>query len=436
MQTVTTITLPQEALVVLAGPAACGKSTFAGRHFAATQVVSSDRLRGLISDDDADQTVSRMAFHLLYELVGMRLALRRLTVVDSTALGAQTRRDLLYMGQRYHMPVVLVLFIADAALCRERDRHRSRRVGLTTIERQLMMLQEAVHRVPHEGFDRVFMVDARHNDQVQVRYEGSPVDRGDVPGPFDIIGDIHGCYDELTTLLGDLGYSPDHRADGVWSHPAGRAAVFLGDLTDRGPASVPVLRLVSAMVQAGCALYTPGNHDNKLLRYLQGRKVRVGHGLEQTVRELNALPPAQRAALVEATVHLIQDAPMYLVLDDWRLVVTHAGIQAWMIVQVSPRIQSFCLYGDVSGETDEQGFPIRRDWARDYRGPAAVVYGHSVTPEPLWVNNTINIDQGCVFGGALSALRWPEREIMQVPAHRVYFTRDTPDLDPTPARAE
>jgi protein phosphatase len=432
VETTTTIVLPPLALVVLAGPAGCGKSTFAARHFGETQVVSSDRMRAWVSDDAADQSVSGLAFPLLYSLVDKRLAWGRLTVVDSTALTAQARADLRHIGRRHGVPVVLVLFVADAALCRARDRQRGRRVGAAVIKQHLTLLRETLERAPQEGFDAIYMVDAEHGDKVQVRYAGVDVDRSDLPGPFDIVGDVHGCVDELTELLETLGYGPDP-ADGTWRHPAGRTAVFLGDLTDRGPGSVAVLRRVLPMVAAGAALFTPGNHDNKLMRYLLGRKVRVGHGLGRTIAELDALPPDERVRLADATCRLIADAPIYLILNDWRLVVAHAGIKEWMIGQVSERVKSFCLYGDVVGETDAQGFPIRRDWAREYQGAAAVVYGHTVVPRPEWVNNTINIDQGCVFGGALTALRWPEREIVQVGARAVYFERDTPDLEPIAA---
>ena len=425
--------MPPEALVVLAGPAACGKSTLAARHFVETQVVSSDRLRAWLTDDENDQSVSGMAFQMLYDLVGKRLGLRRLTVVDSTALSAQTRHDLLQLGRRNDVPVVLLVLVADAALCLERDRRRERRVGPIVIHRQIALLKETLQRAPEEGFDRIYQVDARQIEQVQIRYEQHPVDRREEHGPFDIIGDIHGCAEELTALLERLGYGPRSAEDPSWYHPQGRKAIFLGDLTDRGPASVPVLRRVLAMVRAGTALYVPGNHCNKLMRHLKGNRVRVGHGLEQTLAEFAALPAGERRELADATRELIATAPPYLWLDGAQLVVTHAGIKEWMIGQVTERIRVFCLYGDVSGALDERGFPVRRDWAQDYRGSAAVIYGHTVHPEAVWVNNTINIDQGCVFGGQLTALRWPERTIVQEPARRAYAQADTPDLDPATA---
>ena len=420
--TATTLTLPWNALVVLAGPPACGKSTFARQHFTPTQILSSDTVRGWLCDDESEQSVSSLAFSVMYDLVSKRLGLRRLTVVDSTALQAATRRDLRGLARRAGVPVVLIVLVADAALCEARDRGRARQVGPAALAHHLALLQDTLLSVPDEGFDAVYLLDAVHLEAVTVQIGPSPADRRELAGPFGIIGDIHGCYDELTSLLTRLGYGP--RSDGVGAHPAGRTAIFLGDLTDRGPGSVPVLQRVIPMVKAGTALYTPGNHCNKLMRYFVGRKVQIAYGLDRTLAEFAALPPDEEAALVAATRALVAQAPPYLWLDGGRLVVTHAGITEEMIGGWSRRIERFCLYGDVSGEQDAAGHPIRRDWAQDYGGAATVVYGHTVVPAPTWVNNTINIDQGCVFGGHLTALRWPERQIVQVPAAHVYTPRD------------
>lgn len=421
------ITLPHLALLVLAGPSGSGKSTLAARHFLPTQIVSSDAMRALISDDEADQSVSGPAFELLHDLVGKRLAAGRLTVVDSTALRAQARRDLVRIGQRFHVPVILVLFRADRDTCLAHDALRPRQVGAPIIDRQLLLVEETVHRVTGEGFDRVYVLDPSDLARLRFSYEPLPTDRSLLNGPFDLIGDIHGCADELRTLLSRLGYAPD--AAGVWRHPQGRLFVLLGDLTDRGPDSAGVLRIVSAAVSAGTALYTPGNHCNKLMRYLLGHKVRVGHGLAETIAQLDSLPAGERNSLIRAVTRMISDAPPYLVLDRGRLVIAHAGIKEWMIGQMSRRIRDFTLYGDVTGELDADGFPIRRDWAGNYAGSYTIVYGHTVVPEPRWVNNTLNIDQGCVFGGRLTCLRWPEREIVQVRAARSYAQHDHTDRE-------
>lgn len=255
-------------------------------------------------------------------------------------------------------------------------------------------------------------------------------------GPFDVIGDVHGCFLELVDLLERLGYVRD---GGDMVHPGGRQAVFIGDLTDRGPYSVSTILLVAGMVRRGSALYVPGNHCRKLYRHLSGHNVVLEHGIERTARELDALPLRERQAVSRTFRRLYEHAPPYMMLDDDRLVVAHAGIREDMIGHISKRIESFCLYGDTTGQRTPEGFPIRRDWAREYRGKALIVYGHTPVREPILRYNTINIDQGCVFGGKLTAFQYPEREVVQVEARaaydpRVVFRDIEPEADPNGTR--
>ncbi|SHF36953.1 Diadenosine tetraphosphatase ApaH/serine/threonine protein phosphatase, PP2A family [Desulfofundulus australicus DSM 11792] len=175
------------------------------------------------------------------------------------------------------------------------------------------------------------------------------------------------------------------------------------------------------MVESGDALYVPGNHCKKLAGYLSGRRVQVRHGLEKTARELEQLNPVDRNSFIQRFLRFYHRAVPYLVLDEGRLVAVHGGIKEKMIGRLSPRIADFCLYGDSTGEITPDGLPVRRDWAREYRGQALVVYGHTPVPQPVFRNNTIDIDQGCVMGGKLTALRYPERENVQVPARQVYY---------------
>lgn len=247
------------------------------------------------------------------------------------------------------------------------------------------------------------------------------VNRRDEHGPFDIVGDVHGCYDELTELLGLLGYRPDSAS--ALRHPQGRRVIFVGDLVDRGPKIVETVTLARRMVEAGQAFCVPGNHDNKLLRYLRGNRVQIKHGLEVSITQIEALPGPEREEWTAAYECFIGGLGTHLVLDGGRLVVAHAGIREADQGRDSPRIRAFTLYGIPTGEKDENGLPIRLNWAADYAGEAAVVYGHTPIAEPTWQNNTINIDTGCVFGGRLTALRWPERELASVPARRIYAVR-------------
>ena len=251
------------------------------------------------------------------------------------------------------------------------------------------------------------------------------VDRRDERGPFDIIGDVHGCYDELLDLLALLGYQPGEMSHNVPAlrHPQGRRVVFVGDLVDRGPKITETVTLARRMVEAGWAFCVPGNHDNKLLRYLRGHQVQIAHGLGASIAQIEALPEAERAHWIAAYERFFGAMGTHLLLDGGQLVIAHAGIREADHGHDSPRIRAFTLYGLPTGEKDAQGLPIRVNWAADYTGAAVVVYGHTPIAEPVWQHNTINIDTGCVFGGRLTALRWPERELVSVPALRVYAVR-------------
>jgi protein phosphatase len=256
-------------------------------------------------------------------------------------------------------------------------------------------------------------------------------DRRNEAGPFDIIGDVHGCFDELLALLAKLGYRLVQQldADGLpgqsFEPPPGRKAIFVGDLGDRGPDTPTVYRLVMQMVRAGHALCVLGNHDSKLARKLRGNDVQLGHGLAMTIEQLSSQPPT----LSERIREFLDGLLTHYVLDEGKLVVAHAGLREDLQGRTSAKVRGFALFGDTTGETDELGLPVRRNWAADYKGKALVVYGHTPVAEPAWLNNTVNIDTGCVFGGRLSALRYPEREIVSVPALRTYCDPGRPFLD-------
>jgi protein phosphatase len=242
-------------------------------------------------------------------------------------------------------------------------------------------------------------------------------------GPFDIIGDVHGCYDELLILLARLGYGVRNEGGKqVLEHREGRRVIFLGDLVDRGPKIPEVLHLVMDSVAAGSALCVTGNHDDKLARKLRGRNVKIAHGLAESLAQLEQQSPEfQRKAA--AFIELLPD---HYVLDDGKLVVAHAGLREEMHGRRNGAVRAFCLYGETRGDTDEHGFPVRYNWALDYRGDAIVVYGHTPVLDSEWANNTICIDNGCVYGGKLTALRYPERELVSVPAAKVYYESSKP----------
>ena len=198
--------------------------------------------------------------------------------------------------------------------------------------------------------------------------------------------------------------------------PEGRKVVFLGDLVDRGPKIPEVLGLAMNMIEAGTALCVPGNHDIKLMRKLRGKDVQITHGLADSLEQLEKEPPEFRTRVSEFIDALVS----HYVLDDGKLVVAHAGMKEEMQGRGSGKVRDFALYGETTGETDEFGLPVRYNWAAEYRGKAMVVYGHTPVPHPDWLNRTINIDTGCVFGGKLTALRYPEKELVSVAAQATY----------------
>jgi len=244
-------------------------------------------------------------------------------------------------------------------------------------------------------------------------------DRRQLEGPFDLIGDVHGCARELDLLLVRMGWEA-HR-DGAWTHPEGRTAVFLGDVVDRGPDICRAMKRVTAMNAAGTALFVPGNHDERFVGFLMGGEPPADYGLEDTLDQLERLGEAERSDLIEAFLRMYMEAPPYLWLDGGRLAAVHGGIEERMLGRFDQEVWQYCLMGKLAEDANWPMLVRRVDWAKDYRGETLIAYGHTPCPSPSLVNNTVNLDQGCVFGGHLSALRYPERETVSVPASRPYF---------------
>jgi protein phosphatase len=420
--------IPQLALIALIGPSGSGKSTFARKHFLPTEVLSSDACRGLVSDDDNDQAATNDAFEVLHFIAAKRLALGKLVVVDATNVQPEARKGLVELARKYHVVPVAIVFNLSEKICHQRNGTRGdRSFGPHVIRNQISQLRRSLRGLPREGFRYVFEFSLPEEVEAAT-IERVPLwtDKRGERGPFDIIGDVHGCAEELEQLLVALGYEATPLEDGLWSgprysHPAGRKAIFVGDLVDRGPRVLDVVRIVRNMVQAGAALCVPGNHDIKLLKKLQGRQVQITHGLAESLAEIDALPPGDaREAFCADLLKFLDGLVSHYVLDDGQLVVAHAGMKAELQGRASMRVRDFAVYGETTGETDEFGLPVRYNWAAEYRGRATVVYGHTPVPEPEWLNHTINIDTGCVFGGKLTALRYPERELVSISAARMY----------------
>ena len=424
------LAVPELSLVCLVGASGSGKSTFAREHFGRFEVLSSDFCRGLVADDENDQSATAAAFDVLHHIAGKRLEAGRLTVVDATNVQPEARRSLVELARAHDVLPVAVVLDLPARVCLDRNASRADRAfGDDVVKRQRDQLRRSLKHLGKEGFRKVHVLSSEQevSEAVVVR-ERLLTDFRDQHGPFDVIGDVHGCRAELEALLVELGYSVVRDQDGrpIDASAPGRRAVFVGDLVDRGPDSPGVLRLVMGMVAGGNALCVPGNHESKLVKALQGRDVQVTHGLAETLAQLSQETPEFRRQVQEFCYGLVS----HLVLDDGRLVVAHAGLKQAYHGRASARVRSFALYGDTTGETDEYGLPVRYPWAQDYRGRATVLYGHVPTLEPEWVNGTMCLDTGCVFGGRLTALRYPEKQVVSVAAQQVWYSPTKPLLPP------
>lgn len=418
------VTIPDFCLVILIGTSGSGKSAFARKHFKPTEIVSSDICRGIVDDDENSQAATGDAFALLHYIAETRLKRRKLTVIDATNVRKEDRAHLVSLAKKQHALCVAIVLNPGEDVCHDRNAGRpDRQFGPHVVRNQTAALKRNIRKLDKEGFRYVYELRTPAEiDAFEIVRQPLWTDRRAEAGPFDIIGDVHGCCDELETLLANLGYAV------VWSQdangartcavtpPAGRRAIFVGDLVDRGPRSPDVLRIVMSMVAGNAALCVPGNHDVKFLRWINGRKVQPTHGLDVTIGQMEAEPPAFR----NEVRNFIDGLVSHLWLDGGALTVAHAGIRADMIGRSSGRVREFCLYGETTGESDEFGLPVRYNWAADYTGSSTIVYGHTPILGADWLNSTLCIDSGCVFGGKLTALRWPEKEIVSVPAARVY----------------
>jgi polynucleotide kinase-phosphatase len=434
----TELTIPDFALVVLIGSTGSGKSTFAAKNFLPSEVISSDYCRGLVADNEADQSVTADAFELVRAIADKRLKHRRLTVIDATNVRAADRKAWVELARRWHALPVAIVVDPGINVCVERNKLRADRpTGANIIQRMTHEIRKGMRGLEREGFRQVWRLNSADGaDAATISRQPLWTDRRADVGPFDIIGDLHGCAGELESLLAELGYVVAwSQADGERqvsvTPPDGRKAIFVGDLVDRGPRSPDVIRIAKAMSDAGSAYVVMGNHDRKLARFLAGRQVKIGHGLQQSIDQLMA----ESAAFREEARAFLDGLRSHYWLDRGSLAVAHAGLKEEMIGRGSGAVREFALYGETTGEIDEFGFPERRDWAADYRGPATVVYGHVATTEAEWVNNTICIDTGCVYGGRLTALRWPEKQLVSVPAEQVWYEPAKPFAPPPEPRS-
>ena len=372
------IEVPELSIIALIGKKEREKLTFAKRYFNPSEIVNLEALEDNASD---------------------RLKEAKLTVINVTDLQENTYEVITKLGKKYHcMPVAIVF-----------NTHGLIDEGVT--------LEEFVAILEKKGFKKIFLLSNKEEikaaEVVRVKLANN---KKTVHGPFDLIGDIHGCYDELCELLEKLGYVVD-KEQAIVHSPQNRKLVFLGDLVDRGPKSPEVLRMVMSMVQAEKAYCVLGNHDGKLLRKLKGSKVQVKHGLETTMEQLEH----ESKQFIEEVKQFLEGLVSHYVFDDGKLVAVHAGLREKLQGRESKKVRDLAMFGETTGEVDEFGLPVRVKWSETYKGSAFVVYGHTPQARAKIINHTINIDTGCVFGGRLTAFRYPEKEIVDVVAKKAYY---------------
>lgn len=417
------IELPDFCVVALIGPSGSGKTHLARRLFKEDEVLASDYFRKLVCGDESAQDATDDAFECLYHVARKRLDRRKLTVIDATNLNRWVRGKALDFARDNNcFCIAIVCDIPEKDCLNNNSLRGNRQAPKKVISRQCDEMRQTLKSIKKENFRQIHVLTSlQEADELEIKRIPLWPDLTDQQGPFDIIGDVHGCYAELCELLRKLGYGVLEN-DYIARPLQGRKAVFLGDLCDRGPENVAVLRLVMNMVKNDFALCVPGNHDDKLSRYLEGRKVQVAHGLELTLAELER----EDKAFKNQVKDFLRKRVSHYLLDNGKLIVCHAGLPANFQGRSSKTVREFCLYGDPTGELDEYGLPERNDWARDYSGDALVAYGHSPDAQTRILNNTICLDAGCVFGGNLAALRYPEMEIVSEPAQKEYYHSPRP----------
>jgi polynucleotide kinase-phosphatase len=447
------VVLPYAGIVLLVGPSNSGKSTLLKRLLAneqllSSEVVSSDDFRVLVSDiefidwkqrptDEADalydqyQKISEEAFALMDSLVETRCKLNKLTIVDATHLHPDDRKRYISIARNNHVPIVAIILDVDQDILLERDELRDNPRGKRRIKQQYQVFKREKRFIKKEGYHATYFV--QNTDEIELkRHHKNPIEI-DVDKGIDIIGDIHGCFDEMIEILEKLGYEQNH--ENYYIHPEGRKFLSLGDVMSRGPKSLESMQFFLRHVNNGLAYMIDSNHGWKIARWLDGRKVTLNHGDEFVKEELKKF---QEQYGEERTIEIIKkelkkfllDAPSHYVLTRNgvpTLVCTHAGIKDEFIGKQSYDVSDFCRYGDTDG-FDDTGKPIRKDWSIHHKTSTLIIWGHDPKPKPLIINNTINIDQGVVFGGELTAFRYPEKEFVSVIAKKDYSDGDSNPL--------
>lgn len=440
-----TITIPHAGIVLLMGASNSGKSTLIEQlkqqqYIGEYESLSSDQFRQMVGDTDyidwrrpsreegeviyqQYKRISDQAFKVMQDLLIARCRLNKLTIVDATHLQPEDRAVYITLGKRYHVPVILIALDISEQTLIERDQHREHPRGRQRVKQQAHQFRKSIKGLRSEGFGSVYIIKEHQYADVQWERSANPM-LIELTTGIDIIGDIHGCYDEMIELIQRLGYLAD--SEGLYRHPEGRKLVSVGDIMSRGPKSLETMIFWQKHLAAQLAWMVDSNHGWKIARYLEGRQVTMSHGDEQMIeafQQYEAIHGTEdTTVLKEQLKNMLLSTSSHLVFTQHgvqRLVVAHAGIRDDFIGKDSKRIDDYCRYGDIDG-TDEAGKPIRKDWFADHTSGQWIVWGHDPRPQPTTVNQTINIDQGVVFGGMLTGYRYPEQTFISVKAYADY----------------
>ncbi|WP_407270560.1 polynucleotide kinase-phosphatase [Radiobacillus sp. PE A8.2] len=439
--------LPHAGIVLLVGPSNSGKTTLLrtlvkDNKIEDSEIVSSDQFRRLVSNvdfidwsarpkDEADrifetyQMISKEAFAMMDTLIEARCRLNKLTFIDATHLYPDDRKRYVALANKHNLPIVALVLDVDVDTLKARDESRDDSRGKNRIKQQYQVFKREKRFIKKEGYRSVFFI--KDTTDLNLVRQNNPVEQ-DIGSGIDIIGDIHGCYDELIQLLETLGYEQNQA--GLYEHPDGRTFVSIGDVMSRGPQSLDTMLFFLRHMEHKLASMIDSNHGWKIARWLDGRKVTLSHGDEKVAEEFAVYEQKhgkkQTEAIKEKIKDMLLEAPSHYVFKKNgvdTLVCAHAGIKDAFIGKTSYQVSDFCRYGDTDG-TDDNGKPIRKDWTTGHQSSALIVWGHDPRPHPLEINNTINIDQGAVFGGKLTALRYPEKAIVSVNAKENYSGTD------------
>ncbi|MDI2588380.1 polynucleotide kinase-phosphatase [Psychrobacillus sp. NEAU-3TGS] len=444
------ITLPNAGIVLLVGVSNSGKTTLLNKWIdeqliLSSEVISSDEYRAVVGDtefiqwaerprDEADSlsddyhALSREAFRLLDYALEARCRLNKLTFVDATHLYAEDRKHYIGLAKRHHVPITAIVLDIPQEILLERDALRKNPRGKKRVKQQFQNWKRELRFIKKEGFKSVYFI--REDDDIDLIRKENPL-LVEVGKGIDIIGDVHGCYDELMSLLLQMGY--EQNEEELYIHPEGRKFMSVGDIMSRGPESLKTMQFFQRHVEQGLAYMTDSNHGWKIARWLDGRNVELKHGDEKVAQEFEQYEKEHGSSKVEELKETLKKfllkAPSHYVLEKNGVktaVCTHAGIKDEYIGKQSTTIQDFCRYGDTE-EINTDGKPIRKDWYVHHKGSLTIVWGHDPKPQPLRINNTINIDQGVAFGGRLTAMRYPEQQFVSVKALKDYSgTSDNP----------